>query len=483
MIAVGQRVRHLKQAAWGVGVVTENNKAGGGLVELVIEFETGERRLKLKPEAVEVMIAVLTADESAAVDQQNAEDEAAAATEAKARTSRMKAKRHEARARLEVNCMTIADSGDGHAILSLADGAQCLRVCQPDGSVVEEIVLPDPGSYVALSPGSRFVPTDLMADGRGMILGTRTHNWGVIMFARRGQSRGRMWRAPIDLGVTHVAVYPGVGAVIHDLERMFVAREEGTSHEVPLALNSRKIDRATVWDDGILLGAHGGAEDHDYFRYLYVGTDGALRHEGEGGSPVPLGDLMLTFDPRGALARDRQGTVTGRLDRPVKWGSTSERKGGLAFARIDEELVFSLGGDQSGLVRWHPRTDQPRWVSVLSPSREGFAAPVRVGRYIAVTNSEYSTDETPKVWIVDAETGALVHSFELKKPVSKLVAVGDDAIVASSFSKQPIAWRGLATAKPERLLLTLPSNCSDVISPAPGVVVTVDSEGVSFFEL
>lgn len=132
MIAVGQRVRHRKQAGWGVGVVTQTSTAGA-LVVLVIEFPGGERRLKLAPEAVGAMIEVLSADDHAAHDARQAAAEATAKADAKARTKRTRSRKHEARSRMAGNCVALVDGGDGHVLLAIAgDGAECLRVCRAD---------------------------------------------------------------------------------------------------------------------------------------------------------------------------------------------------------------------------------------------------------------------------------------------------------------------------------------------------------------
>ncbi len=62
MLEPGQRVRHRKQAAWGTGVVAQV-KPIGPLVELTIDFASGQCLLKLKPEMVEAMIELLSSDE------------------------------------------------------------------------------------------------------------------------------------------------------------------------------------------------------------------------------------------------------------------------------------------------------------------------------------------------------------------------------------------------------------------------------------
>ena len=43
--------------------------------------------------------------------------------------------------------------------------------------------------------------------------------------------------------------------------------------------------------------------------------------------------------------------------------------------------------------------------------------------FIAVTSSVYAEPEAPRVWLVDAETGALEHAFE------KQIAVADEHAV------------------------------------------------------
>ncbi|HEU0036249.1 MAG TPA: hypothetical protein VFQ53_36800 [Kofleriaceae bacterium] len=465
MIAVGQRVRHRKQAAWGRGVVTQVTKVGA-LVELAIDFEGGERRLKLKPELVETMIEVLSAEENAAIDAELAAEARAADAAARARRKDMKASKHAPRAKLPLNCLALLATGDGHVVLSVNDGERSLRVVARDGAVVEE------------RGSSSFVATDLITDGHGLYVGTRTHEWGVLELFRRGQDV-RMWRAPMNLGVPRVTARPD-GVVIHDLERVVLAREDGSAHEVPVALDGRTVGEAVIWGDGVLVGTH-GKNDEDYFRYRYLGLDGSLRHEGTGGYPWPLGDdQMITIDPRGVFGRDRAGTVTGRLDRSVYSGSLDRKL--ISFLELDDELVFSTRDDTSGLVRWHPRVDEPRWHTVLSHDAS-LTAPVRVGPYVAVSISEYSDHPAPKVWIVDAETGAVVHVLDLKKPPTALVPVGDDALVAVSYSKQPVAFRRLSSAKPERLLLTHATECFSAASPAPGVVITTDHDSISFFEL
>ena len=88
----------------------------------------------------------------------------------------------------------------------------------------------------------------------------------------------------------------------------------------------------------------------------------------------------------------------------------------------------------------------------------------------------------PRVWLVGAETGVLEHAFEIKKPPSYLLPVGNDALVAVSFSKQPIAWRSLSTES-ERLLLVHARECADAVSPAPGVVITSDYNSLNYFDL
>lgn len=479
MIPVGQRVRHRKQPAWGIGRVAEVGKAGP-LVELVIAFPDGERRLRLKPEMVTAMIEVLSADENAEVDAAEAEAKRTARAEARQRSKGNAAKKRPARLRQELDCLTIADDREGHAVVAIhGDGAQGLRWLQPDGETAEHVELPIPPPTITFSPGPRFVPTDLVDDGRGTWIGTRTHNWGDVVFARRGR-RSRMWRAPLEMGVTHAQAWPGVGALVHDLERVVLAREDGDASVLPLDLAGRTVGSAKAWGDGILVGLHGPKDAADYFTFVYVGLDGSVRFAGSGGEPTPIDDdIMITFDHRGVQAIDRNGTPTGRLDVGVDRRAHDRR---APFARVDDELVFVLAGEISGLVRWHPRVDQPRWTSHLSKVPESLVQPVRVGRFVAVTSNVYAEPESPRVWIVDAETGALEHAFEIKKPPSYLLPVGDDALVAVAFSKQPIAWRNLST-EPERFLLVHPRECFDAVSPAPGVVITTDGRGLNYFDL
>lgn len=477
MLVAGQRIRHRKQPAWGVGVVQSAARAGA-LVELVIEFTDTTRTLKLKPEIVETMIEVLSAADNAAIDAREAAAEKAVAAEAKARTARMKSKKLEPTTRIAVGSQSIADTGDGHVMVALDSGE--LRVYAPDGSVVESIELPYPGEYTTFSPGARFVPSDLYTDGQGLFVGKRTHNWGDLVFARRGNPKATMWKSPRDLGVTNVSVNPGVGAVVRDLESVLLAGADGSVHEVPLLLGGRNVGSAEAWHDGVLVGTHGKDDEH-FHRYLYVGRDGTVRHEGVGGRAQPLDDeLMLTFDYDGVMTRDRTGTVTGRLARSVEWGWTSNTHQPPPCLRFDDELVFALAS-RAGLVRWHPRVDQPRWVWEVDD--RSVVAPVRVGRWLAATLSVYATHDAPKIYVVDAETGTLVHALDLKKPISHLVPIGDDALFASVFSKQPIAWRGLSRKQPERLMLVHPHECRHAVSPAPGSLVTIDHKGINFFTL
>jgi hypothetical protein len=312
-----------------------------------------------------------------------------------------------------------------------------------------------------------------------LFIGTRTHNWGDVMFARRG-SRARMWRAPVEMGLTRAVAWRGVGAIVHDSERLILARADGDATQVPIALDGRTVGSVAAWGDGILVGLHGPKDAAEYFNFVYLGLDGTVRFRGIGRDPTPIDDdTMIAYDARGVQAFDRSGAPAGRLDVSVDRPRTETR---VPFARVDEELVFPLFGEESGLVRWHPRVDAPRWISTLSKFSESLVHPVRVGRYIAVTSSVYAEPESPRVWLVDAETGTLEHAFEIKKPPSYLLPVGDDALVAVAFSKQPIAWRNLSS-EPERLLLVHPDECFDAVAPVPGVVITSDSKGVNYFDL
>jgi hypothetical protein len=479
LIAIGKRVRHRKQPAWGVGRVTQTQKSGE-LVELVIAFPDTERRLRLKPDVVATMIEVLTEEENAAVDQAEAAAKKAARTEARQRSRHKAAKKHAARLRQELRCLTIVDDHEGHAVLAIhADGEECLRWVSPDGETAVDLELPEPLPTVTFAPGRRFVPTDIVDDGAGLFIGTRTHNWGDVVFARRG-TRSRMWRAPVAMGVTRAIAWPGGGAIVHDMERVILARADGDATQIPIALEGRTIGSATAWGDGILVALHGPKDAAEYFNFVYLGLDGTVRFRGIGAEPTRIDDdTMIAYDARGVQAFDRSGAPAGRLDVSVGRFDSERRR---PFARMDDELVFTLGGEDSGLVRWHPRVDAPRWVSTLSKLSESFVHPVRVGRYIAVTSSVYAEPESPRVWLVDAETGALEHAFEIKKPPSYLLPVGDDALVAVAFSKQPIAWRNLAS-EPERLLLVHPDECFDAVAPVPGVVITSDSQGINYFDL
>jgi hypothetical protein len=463
MIAEGTRVRHRKQAAWGIGTVTSTKV--GPLVELVIQFGDSERTLKLKPEIIETMIEVLSMEESTAID-------AAAAVEAKVRAKQMKAKKLEPKARITGDCLELATTQDGLVMLALNDEG-VLRVCQPDGHVVEDIAMPTFSRH-----GLHFVPTRLVSDGQGLFVGTRSSEWNQLVFVRPGK-RAQHWHSPLDLGVTHAVIQPGVGAVVTDLSHVLLVGEDGSTRQLPLSLGGRNVDGAQVWHDGVLVGSF-GEDGTGPFRYLYLSHDGTVRHEGVGSSPTVLDDrLMLTFDRDGVLARTRDGTLTGRLAMPVFWDKDAKTP---PFVRIDEELVFSLR-HETGLVRWHPEVDQPRWVAKFEHDKEGLSAPVRVGRFIAATYSAFAKHQTPKVWLVEAETGALVHTFEIKAPVRRLIAAGDDALVAISETKQVVAWRNLSTV-PERVALSLAGKCIDAVSPAAGAVVLNEGEkGVSFFEL
>jgi hypothetical protein len=402
----------------------------------------------------------------------------AARTEARQRSRA--AKKHAARLRQELRCLTIVDDREGHAVLAIhADGEEGLRWVSPDGETAEDLELPEPLPTVTFAPGRRFVPTDIVDDGDGLFIGTRTHNWGDVVFARRG-TPSRMWRAPVEMGVTRASAWPGAGAIVHDLERVILARADGDATQVPIALDGRTIGSAAAWGDGILVALHGRNDAGEYSNFVYLGLDGTVRFRRIGARPTPIDDdTMIAYDTRGVQSFDRSGAPAGRLDVSVGCLDSGRRP---PFARVDDELVFTLVGEHSGLVRWHPRLDAPRWVTTLSKLSESFVDPVRVGRYIAVTSAVYAETESPRVWLVDAETGALEHAFEIKKPPNRLLPVGDDALVAVAFSKQPIAWRNLSS-EPERLLLVHPGECFDAVAPVPGVVITRDSQGINYFDL
>jgi hypothetical protein len=468
MVTPGQRVRHRKQPAWGIGKVTQVTKVGDAF-ELVIDFTDQSRRLRLKPDVIATMIEVASAEELAAHDAALAAERAAAsaarAVVARTRAKQLKSAKLSPTLTMPDVCLALAEL-DGQVVMAMRD-LRCLRVCQPDGEVVEDIALPDTDE----------VPTDLQTRD-GLVIGTRTHSWGQILFARRGRAV-QPWRSSIEHGVTDVTT--GAETMVHDLKHVVVAREDGSTHAVPLALAGRTVGSAVWWGDGVLVGVSDKTTEA-YFHYLHVGLDGTIRHEGIGGGPTPIDDdTFITFDRRGVQARDRAGTPVGRLDVGVTWSPTTNRRAPI-FARVDDELVFTLDHERAGLVRWHPHVDQPRWTTIVAAEPQSLVAPVRVGRFVAVTHSEYAEPTTPRVWVLDAETGALVHVLELKKVAIALVAVGDDTLVAHSYAKQITAWRGLSQATPERLSLVHVEAPLEAISPAPGSLVTTGG-GVSFFQL
>jgi hypothetical protein len=392
----------------------------------------------------------------------------------------MSSKTPKPRATIAANALALADAGDGNVMFAIADdGRQCLRVCAGDGTVVEDIAVPDPGHYVVFSPGPRFVPTCIDGDGRGLFVGTRTHNWGEVLFARRGMTCARLVRPEVEFGVTEFAVVPDRGALVWDLKRVAFVREDGTSTDVMIS-PKESISRAEAWNDEILVATHDKTEG---FQFAVVAHDGTVRLQGAGAYPIGITeDTFITFDQTGVLTRDRAGVVAGRLDVRVEKPNTINREV-ATFARVDEELVFNLAHGESGLVRWHPRVDAPRWKTVVSSEDLTLESPLRVGRFVAITSSVHGSIKRPSVWVLDAETGAVVHTLSLPKAASRLVAVGDDALVAVTYSKKTIGWRGLGGKKPERVTLEHEEWCCDAVSPAPGVVVTRDRAKVHFFEL
>lgn len=469
VITVGQRVRHRKQRAWGIGSVSQVTRSGDTF-ELVIDFADQSRRLKLAPEMIAAMIEVVPAEELAV------HDAALAAARAADRSARGKASRARAKQMASVKvsptvtmpevCLALAAMG-GKAVMAMRD-LGCLRLCQPDGEVVEDIALSD----------AQEVPTDLQVQD-GLTIGTRTHSWGRITFARCGQRTAVSWRSTIEHGVTEVT--PGAEIVVHDLEHVVIAREDGSTHVVPLALGKRTVGSAVRWGDGVLVGISDEATEA-YFHYMYVGLDGTILHEGIGGEPTPIDDdTFITFDRHGVQARDRGGAPVGRLDVGVTWSPATNRRAPI-FARVDDELVFTLADETPGLVRWHPHVDEPRWITVVADDPQSLVAPVRVGRFVVVTHSEYAEPATPRVWVLDAETGAIAHVLELKKVAIALIAVGEDTLVAHAYAKQNSAWRGLSRAAPERLSLVHAEAPLEAVSPAPGSLVT-SGGGVAFFRL
>ncbi|MDQ3366582.1 MAG: DUF3553 domain-containing protein [Myxococcota bacterium] len=468
MVTLGQRVRHRKQPTWGVGTVAQVIKVGDAF-ELVIDFADQSRRLRLKPDLIATMIEVASAEELAAHDAALAAERSAAsaarAVATRARAKQLKSARLSPTLTMPDVCLALAEL-DGQVVMAMRD-LGCLRVCQPDGDVLEDIAVPEPEE----------VPGELQTRD-GLVIGTRVHGWGRILFARRG-GPAQPWRSSIEHGVTEVTT--GVETVVHDLQHVVIAREDGATHELPLVLGGRTVGSAVRWGDGVLVGISDPATEA-YFHYLHVGLDGTIKHQGLGGDPTPLDDdTFITFDRQGVQARDRAGTPVGRLDLGVTWSPTTNRRA-PSFARVDDELVFTIGGETAGLVRWHPHVDQPRWTTIIADEPQSLVAPVRVGRFVAVTHSEYAEPTTPRVWVVDAETGALVHVLELKQVALALIAVGDDTLVAHSYAKQITAWRGLSQPTPERLSLVHAEAPLEAVSPGPGALVTTGG-GVSFFEL
>lgn len=471
-LAVGTHVRHRKQAAWGMGVVTSVG-AHGKQLEVIVAFDAvGEKRLRLADAAaVETMFDVVSQSEL------DARDSAIAAEEKAERKERAAQRKAQGPMRT-IAPFRVVDAGyggfdtlgDGTLVAAVSEkgaSGEVLRVYSSNGEVLSQIELPE------------RAPTNTLAVTDGLIYGSSTNQWYELTFARVHDAIARVWRAPQQRGVPRYEPASGVGALVFDMHRVQLAREDCTVIEIPWSAGARHIHTARWWEYDVLVGTGGETGDEHYFHWACVAGDGATKFGGHG-MPWPLShDAALIFDRGETRAIDREGVVIGVLREGANFPETSSHR--EPFAVVDGDVVMSRTRGSS-VVRWNPRTSEPTWVTRLTEGHFKLAAPVRVGSCVAVTTSEYAEQGERIVWLLDAATGRVMHELPLRSAVSDLCPVGDDALVACCYVKNVPAWRNLS-GKLERLTLQNEGKVFEVRSPSKDVVVTRDGDRISFFRL
>jgi hypothetical protein len=454
-LKAGVRVRHRKQSDWGVGVVASARRAGDS-VDVVIDFAAGgQRKLRLRDLS---LVEVLPAAEVQALEQAQRDAE----------TARKKALRGEKVAPFA----TVTTGEYGLQGLLAVDGCLVindarLRWFDADARPLGEL---------AFEKGHR--PDGLEDGGQGLIIGTSLDAKGLV-FARRGEAAPRQWRPSEELlAKKEACVFApagGRGALVRYRTWLGIAHENGTTREVAFDRRGRELSGACWWNGELLVETSRtsaqGTVAGPSFQFACLTLDGAVKFGGEAHSPTPItDDTMMVLAPF-PVGYDRGGAMVGRYDAQAK-----------AMGTFDGDAVLEVVADGKWhLARWSPRSTTPRWQTPL-PVKLPLGLATRVGRFIAVTTTPNLETAQPVVWILDAESGAIVHELPVRERATSLVAFGDDALAAGTLSRSTPAWRGIG-GKLTRFELPTEKDCTELLSPAPGVLIAFAWTTLSFFRL
>ncbi len=251
--------------------------------------------------------------------------------------------------------------------------------------------------------------------------------------------------------------------------------ESGAAQPIPFAwVGGIEITSVRFWNGDLLVATFGG-DNRAGFAFSLLGLDGTLRWRGEGRIPTPISpEILVAASGGGLVAIDAQGHRIGRIEGlypDLARGSTE-----VLFVPLDGDVLFS---DGLRVVRAHPRDGRLVWLQKLAALSE-LNPPILVGSTVAVTTNLYGQGKT--VWLLDAQSGRLRGSGAAAARVKYLCPVGDNAVVACSYSQKLVGWRHLATS-PERFVLDHPEKVFDALSPQPASIVTRTASKLTFWQL
>lgn len=461
-LAVGVHVRHDKQPAWGIGVVVSLARSAAH-VDVVVAFDAvGEKKLRL----TQNLFTRVTDDEVA----QAAAAAAAAerAQKAAAKAAKKAAQPSTSKPQTLTPAHTIAgrfsDAGvvGGHIVV-VGDGGAVSRY---DGNANGGVIGGAPNCWPELWGGVDDVLIGHSRHG--------DHSWVVV---NNATGRARSWKPPRDVGLPRTRRAGAGRFVLWGHRELFVIDNSGNVvADVPVASfvgAEQHLTEVYAHGDGFAAEVFGPAGAADNFHVVGFGADGVVRFCHAGFRSGVAGDLILLVQQRTCLAVDVTGAVVARVD-DVMPNSGFDHEDGFVADRGD---VVCTANDQ--VMRFDPMSGAVRYRAAVPHAHQ---PPVIAGRVAAIGAHLYG-DHAKDVSFIDVDDGHVIGGASAAAGVSRCVAVDVGAFALQAFAKKLIVWRKLDTTAPEKLTLPHDDQVMDVVSPAPGVVVTRTKDGLFFWRV